>query len=543
METIDFDELGLDYGANKEIKTDAYDKDLAVKCTNGTYVGTKVKDVLAWKGIPFAKPPVGKLRFKAPERPDDNDLVFEAYNYGKKPIWITNMAYGAFSDANSEDCLYLNVLTGDDSIPNKPVMVWIHGGAFTLESASDPDYRGEKFVKEHPDIVLVTIEYRLGAFGFTNFDDVEGSEEFKGAVNNGIKDQIMALRWINENIEGFGGDKNNITIFGESAGSISAALLPIIDDAKGLFQKSIPQSGCTGQALAQGSGKEPARVMCELFNAKNMDDLQKVDIKDILSQLGELAGLYAPVCDGDLIPLDTYQAYRDGKASDVKIMTGYLADECRFFLNFFPAEAKSTEEDVNKAFLPWMKKCLRVIEDKMTDEEKKIAEEFIAGGDRCEALNIEKLMSELCFGIGTRNLADTFCTQNDAYLYYFAYPTFGEPDAARHAAENPVVFMKDYPHIFRTENFADLQKHVGEVWTSFAKTGVPTVDGIPVKKYSEQDQTCIIFDADGKTFVKDNYLTERNQMLKPLIRHELFSICTNFPVQLDDMKELGVNPA
>ena len=103
--------------------------------------------------------------------------------------------------------------------------------------------------------------------------------------------------------------------------------------------------------------------------------------------------------------------------------------------------------------------------------------------------------------------------------------------------------MKDYPHIFRTENFADLQKHVGEVWTSFAKTGVPTVDGIPVKKYSEQDQTCIIFDADGKTFVKDNYLTERNQMLKPLIRHELFSICTNFPVQLDDMKELGVNPA
>ncbi|MCF0174531.1 MAG: carboxylesterase family protein, partial [Bacteroidales bacterium] len=142
---------GRDYGANQEITDGNYDKSMAVKCQNGTFVGAAFKGIASWKGIPFAKAPVGELRFKAPVAPDASDCVYEAYNYGKMPI-----AYMEENDSDtfSEDCLYLNVFTGQNDIKNKPVMVFIHGGGFTVGSAST-ELVGEWFTMLHPEVVFV----------------------------------------------------------------------------------------------------------------------------------------------------------------------------------------------------------------------------------------------------------------------------------------------------------------------------------------------------------------------------------------------------
>ena len=163
----DLNSVGLDLGANREITAGSeYDKSLAVKCTNGIFVGKDNDGVISWKGVPFAKPPVGELRFKAPVPPDSGSKIYEAYNYSKKPILTTNGAPN--TEQNIEDCLYLNIFTGAGGAKNKPVMVWIHGGSFVSGSTSDIPYRGDTFAKEHPDIILVTVAYRLGFLGFMN---------------------------------------------------------------------------------------------------------------------------------------------------------------------------------------------------------------------------------------------------------------------------------------------------------------------------------------------------------------------------------------
>ncbi|MBQ6744456.1 MAG: carboxylesterase/lipase family protein, partial [Acidaminococcaceae bacterium] len=184
---------------NSEITGD-YDEALAVKCLNGAFVGTEENGVASWLGIPYAKPPVGERRFKAPEYVDESDRVFEARYYGK-------CAFGAqaYPDCvqklSSEDCLYLNIwVNTDDKTEKKPVMVWIHGGAYVTGSGSEISYSGANLVQKQSDIVMVNINYRLNMYGFMDFSSVPGGENFKTAPCNGLLDQAMALRWVHENI-------------------------------------------------------------------------------------------------------------------------------------------------------------------------------------------------------------------------------------------------------------------------------------------------------------------------------------------------------
>ena len=525
MNKIDYDSIGLELGSNKQITDDNYNKDLAVKCRNGTFVGTKIEDVLSWKGIPFAKPPIGKLRFKPPQKVDDSDLIYESYNYGKKPILTTVLSN---TEENSEDCLYLNIFTGDNKIENKAVMVWIHGGGFIIESASSEDYRGDTFAKIHPDVILVTIEYRLGLFGFSCFEDIEGGEEFKGSVNNGIRDQIMALKWINENIEQFGGDKNNITIFGESAGAISASLLPIIDDAKGLFQKAIIQSGTPNCAHHNKKlSKKAVAKVCELFNCKNMNDLQKIDINEIIKhtdELDEACSQYSPMGDDILIPKNPLKAYEEGKASDVKIIVGYNANECRYYLkNAINGDEKGTEN----SFKPWMEYCYNTIKSEMDEKSIEIAEDFIKNNEKSETYSIEELMSEMSFGIGTRALADASSKTADTYLYFFEYPNKPYPTGPAHGCEIPIIFNKDNL-CNKVGNFEKLKKQMGEIWISFAKNGVPTLNGKEINKYNSANKKVIVFNEKGNTEIKEDYFKKIDEKLKPLLKYEPIAIATNF---------------
>lgn len=175
--------------------------------------------VLAFKGIPYAKAPVGELRWKAPQPVEASDATFEAKEYGLPGLQSYDEGEVASHGELSEDCLKLNVWTTDLNMQKgRPVMVWIHGGSYGWGGTADPMYEGKFLPAEYPDVVMVTIEYRVNAMGFSDFSKVPGGEAFTDSPNLGILDQQQALRWIKNNISAFGGDPDNVTIFGESAG-------------------------------------------------------------------------------------------------------------------------------------------------------------------------------------------------------------------------------------------------------------------------------------------------------------------------------------
>ena len=184
-----------------------YDPALAAECVNGTFVGKLSGGVTVFKGIPFAKPPVGGLRWKRPEPVGPDDGVYEAYYNGKSPIqteWTTEQASYY---PQGEDCLYLNIWADTSrEDKEKTVMVFFHGGSYGWGGTADPLYDGQRFVAANPDIVLVTVGYRTGLMGFVDLSYLKGGEEYPDAPNLGILDQIEALRWIRDNIRAFGGD-------------------------------------------------------------------------------------------------------------------------------------------------------------------------------------------------------------------------------------------------------------------------------------------------------------------------------------------------
>ena len=221
--------LRAQYGVNKRITDGQYDRSLAVKCVNGTFVGKKTENIIAYRGIPFVgKQPVGELRWKAPTEVVPDNGVYEAYYNAKSAYGNENMETGSLF-YQGEDCLYLNVWKADaENKVKKPVMVWIHGGAFEAGGTVDPMFDCHNFVKENPDVIVVTIAYRLGPFGFLHLSHLPDGKEYPDAQNLGLLDQKMALKWVHENIASFGGDPDNVTIWGESAGAGSCTMQPLI---------------------------------------------------------------------------------------------------------------------------------------------------------------------------------------------------------------------------------------------------------------------------------------------------------------------------
>ena len=204
-------------GENKPITDGNYDKSLAVKCINGTFVGRKTENIISYKGIPFVdQQPIGNLRWKAPVDFIPDNGVYEAYHFEKMSVQDQTI-----TDYQGEDCLYLNVWKADDaSAVKKPVMVWIHGGAFVSGGTGIDLFDGTELVKENPDVIVVTVAYRLGVLGFLHLSHLADGKDYPDAQNLGLLDQKMAFKWIHENIAAFGGDPDNVTIWGESAGAV-----------------------------------------------------------------------------------------------------------------------------------------------------------------------------------------------------------------------------------------------------------------------------------------------------------------------------------
>ena len=327
-----------------------YDADCAVKTRTGVYVGEKYKKTRIFMGIPYAKPPVGELRWKAPEQLPESETVFEAKNFGASAKQVEHNGSIIRHHRQSEDCLTLNIAVGAKKTEaKKPVLVLFHHGDFTYGGAVDPLLYGGDYVNAHQEVVLVSFNYRLGIFGFIDFSEVPGGEACPDALNLGLLDQIAALKWIRENIAAFGGDPERITVLGFESGATCICLLAASEQAKGLFQRAFVFNGSPESAYdTPDASRALAKALLKETNTSTMAELLRLDteaLKDAAQRLW--MNMCAPTCDGKLIPKQVHEAYRNGAASGIEFIVGITSGEMQVIRS--SVGGKNYEDAVNAA--------------------------------------------------------------------------------------------------------------------------------------------------------------------------------------------------
>lgn len=316
---------------------------VTVETSYGKLRGQMEGNLSVFRGIPFARPPLGDRRFRAPEPPESWPGVRDALKFGPAAPQNASALGPALSvdvGEMSEDCLYLNVWTPGADRARRPVLVWIHGGGFVIGSGSQAMYSGAALA-QRGDVVVVTINYRLGALGFLHLPQ-EWQSGVAATGNEGLLDQIAALEWVKREIESFGGDPDNVTVFGESAGSMSIAALLAAPRARGLFRRAILQSGSANfvttparalrvaERLLQELGIEPSAA--GRLREVPVPRLLEAQQKTFAALTGQFTGLpFQPVTDGMVIPEHPFAAVRSGFARDVALLIGTTRDEMKLF--------------------------------------------------------------------------------------------------------------------------------------------------------------------------------------------------------------------
>lgn len=322
---------------------------VVVDTPSGRLAGREADGVRAFLGVPYARPPVGPLRFAAPEPAPPWSGTRDATAFGASApqapmvLPLPGMDVGRMD----EDCLHLNVYAPAGGAPRKPVLVWIHGGGFVIGSGSQEVYDGARLARRG-DAVVVTVNYRLGALGFLHLADV--CPGLEGAVSNpGLRDQVAALEWVRGHIGAFGGDPENVTLFGESAGGMSVATLLAMPSARGLFQRAVPQSGACHHFHAPETATRVAEALLEALGIERRDaaralrELPAQKLVEAQTQttlaLGTTIGLLPlqPVVDGDSLPAPALQEVRSGSAAGVALLTGTTRDEWKLFTLMDPS--------------------------------------------------------------------------------------------------------------------------------------------------------------------------------------------------------------
>ena len=456
------------HGENKPITDGNYDKSLAVKCINGTFVGENRDGVIAYKGIPFVgKQPVGELRWKAPVDVVPDDGVYQAYYNAKSPRQNEDATEPASLYVQGEDCLYLNIWKADDDVKKKPVMVWIHGGAY--EYSGTAVYELHNFVKENPDVIAVSIAYRLGVFGFFHLSHLPDGKDYPDAQNLGLMDQMMALKWIHENIANFGGDPDNVTIWGESAGAGSVTMLPLIEGSHKYFKRVIAQSGTPVLSRTTEQSINDTNEVMEMLGCKTVADLQKVDVEKLLAALEKLGDMrIGPERDGKYLTLDPYEAYAKGAAKDIDFMQGCNKDEMNYFLVSFGG-IESFMDSYGKR---WAKSITQ-----LTDEEKSLVESFCNDikGDIYEPLC--RLYDQIWFIAPLFRMSENQTKAGGkSYTYFFTVESSVPLMKSGHAVELASVFNDPKRSLETGIAFDEaFSKTMRKMWVQFAKTGNPSL--------------------------------------------------------------------
>ena len=488
--------LMTQYGENKKITDGNYDKSLAVKCINGTFVGKRSGGIVAYKGIPFVgQQPVGELRWKAPVDYVADESVYEAYYNAKSPYQREEPSEKASLYVQGEDCLYLNIWKAEgSSAATKPVMVWIHGGAYEMSGTVEPEYEGHNFIQENPEVILVSIEYRLGVFGFFHLSHLPDGADYPDAQNLGLLDQLMALKWIHNNIAAFGGDPDNVTIFGESAGGGSVSLLPLIEGSHNYFQRVIAQSGSVCFSRSEAEAIACTNEVMSALGCKTVADLQKVDIEKLVEAADAIRLRVLPERDGKFLPLDAYEAYANGAAKDIDFMQGCNKDEMNYFLFCAGPEP----------FMDFLNERLTTNLTRLTAEERALVESFCKDvkGEAYDPLC--RLYDQIWFIAPVFRQAENQTKSGGKSYTYFFTPESSLPLLrCGHSVELPVIFNHQEITLEMGWTFdATFSKTMRRMWVQFAKTGNPSLsaDQSPDGKakewplYDLENKQLMIFD-------------------------------------------------
>jgi para-nitrobenzyl esterase len=463
---------------------------VTAKVGGGQVEGVAANGVAAFKGIPFAAPPVGDLRWKKPQPVAAWSGVKKASAYA--PSCVQDAAMLTFMQAPpglSEDCLYLNVWTPAKSPSERlPVMVWIYGGGFAAGATSAAVYDGTRLAEKG--VVLVSVAYRVGVFGFLAHPELS-KESGKGSGNYGLQDQIAGLQWVKDNIAAFGGDARNVTIFGESAGGIAVSMLAASPRAKGLFAKAISESGgsfAPSRTGTEGGQNVPTLATAEAMGAQFFAKIGAASLAAARAlptdaiQKAQGPGLgtgFWPVDDGDVLPGDQYVLYSQGKFNDTPVLIGTNSDEGALFIRGGVTSA-AFEQQIKAGYGEHAAAILA-------------ANPHATDAEAVEAA--QNMFRDSAFAWPTWVWARLQSQKGKgaAYVYYFDHRTPQSPSGASHADEIPYVF-RNMPAAARPQDTA-MSELVSGYFVNFAKTGDPNGAGLPKwPAFTEKSQQVLFLD-------------------------------------------------
>ena len=463
-----------------------------VRTKYGSIEGIKEDGLFIFKGVPYAAPPVGHLRWMPPRPPEPWQGVRPALDFGPTApqTRLGNGIAGLSAvEPQSEDCLYLNVWTPGLDDGRRPVLVWIHGGVFNLGSGSQPAYGGSRLAAR-TDVVVVTINYRLGMLGFLNLREVTGGR-IPATGNEGLLDQMAAFAWVRDNIASFGGDPDNVTAFGESAGGMSIGCMLAMPQAKGLFHKAILESGVGSTAVPLEAAVGVAEAFLKVVGLApdDIEALKAMPVERLLAADLELRaalagpgqpprhGVTPPVIDFATLPEQPLKAIRQGSAKDVPLIVGTNLDEWRFFGALDPHFPTIGEGEMTRYLQPFLR----------TEHAAPLLQTYRhARTQRGQGASPPELVSAVLSDVMFRMRAVHVVEAQErlgspVYSYLFTWKTkpAGGLLGACHLAEIGFVFGTHDAHFWGSGSEADaLSRNLQDAWTAFSRTGDPSSPGV-----------------------------------------------------------------
>jgi len=458
-----------------------------VMTESGLVRGAAEPGLTVYKGIPFAAPPVGDLRWRAPQPTAKWEGVRQATEFGPDP-------YQGDGKGNvSEDCLFLNIWTPAKTASDKvPVLVWIYGGGFSFGSTSTPVHNGEHLARKG--VVLVSINYRVGPLGFLAHPELSAESPHHVSGNYGLLDQIAGLQWVKKNISAFGGDPDKVTIFGESAGGIAVSMLCASPEAKGLFRGAISQSGGSfgparpttypGENMRRLADAEASGVaFAKKVGASSLAELRRVAADKLPPGFGSGSGW--PIVDGWVIPGDQHKLYEAGKYNDVAILVGYNSDEGLSF-----SREKTPEEFISGVKARYGKFADALIK-------------AYPPGEHSVPKTARDLMRDAAFGWQTWAWATLQARTGKSKVYYYHFDQHPTHPAGSTEADHGMAHGMDVPYVFQTLDPKDpklsagdraISETVSTYWANFAKNGDPNGPGVPVwPEFTESNRQVMYF--------------------------------------------------
>jgi para-nitrobenzyl esterase len=447
-----------------------------VQTLKGTVTGTEIGNIHIFKGIPFAAAPVGELRWKAPQPVKNWQGILKCESFSASPMQSNPVPFMMWTEefitppkSLSEDCLYLNIWTPAKSPADKlPVFVWVYGGGFVSGSAACAVYDGLEMAGKG--VIFVSFNYRVGVFGFMALPELSKESANKVSGNYGLLDQIAALQWIRENIAAFGGDPEQVTIAGQSAGSMSVGALIASPLASGLFRGAITQSGgIVGRLISKSlqDAEKSGVEMMQKVKAANLSELRNIPANELIAANGKNGmGSFGPICDGYVLPSDILDAFEKRQFNDVPLMTGWVTGDGSLLGNSFPAPEKYKQQAIEK-YGSKANEFLGLFPGNTPDEVR-------ASQLELNLLQFAGLPSHLIAGF----------MHNKTFLYQFSHVPADKPGfpnyGAFHTSEVPYALhsLKKWNRPWKTADY-EVEKIMSQYWINFIKTGNPNGEGVP----------------------------------------------------------------